>query len=280
MPSAQRLPLTPAGPVTPDSPVALDSPVTPDGPVTLAGRLTPHGPVTPDGPAADTSRGASAPIASQRRLFFLAAGLLVAGDAVFWAMLAAVQSDTGMAAWDGPVHYGLVATRNAMATAILAGVSAVTSPVCMAVAGLVLAAGWAIWKRELWRPALLLGAMAATFVLSTLIKHAVDRGRPPAADFLLGPDDALSFPSGHTFGTGVFLLVLAYLVAGSGRAGRPTAVVAYAAAAAGTALVALSRLYLGYHWLTDVTASVGLAVAVTGIVILADGLRTARGARP
>jgi membrane-associated phospholipid phosphatase len=41
----------------------------------------------------------------------------------------------------------------------------------------------------------------------------------------------------------------------------------------GTALVALSRLYLGYHWLTDVVASIGLAFAVTGAVILADGLR-------
>jgi len=45
-------------------------------------------------------------------------------------------------------------------------------------------------------------------------------------------------------------------------------------------VVAFSRLYLGYHWLTDVTASMGLAVAVTGIVILADGLRSARRARP
>jgi undecaprenyl-diphosphatase len=213
-------------------------------------------------------------MASQRRLFFLAAGLLVAGDTVFWTMLAAFQSGTGVAVWDGPVHDGLVAFRNPMATAVLSGVSTVTSPLWMTVVGLVFAVAWAFWKRELWRPGLLLGAMAATFVLSTLIKQAVDRGRPPAADFLLGPDDALSFPSGHTFGAGVFLLVLTYLFVG-GRGSRSTAVVAYAAAAAGTALVALSRLYLGYHWLTDVTASLGLAVAVTGLVILADGLGSA-----
>ena len=43
-------------------------------------------------------------------------------------------------------------------------------------------------------------------------------------------------------------------------------------------MVAFSRLYLGYHWLTDVLASMGLAVAVTGIVILADGLRATMAA--
>jgi undecaprenyl-diphosphatase len=118
--------------------------------------------------------------------------------------------------------------------------------------------------------------MAATFAVSTLIKHDVGRGRPAASDFLLGPDDALSFPSGHTFGAGVFLCVLSYLLVaarGTRTSKLSTSVLGFAAAAIGTLVVAFSRLYLGYHWLTDVLASLGLAVAVTGIVILADGLR-------
>lgn len=215
---------------------------------------------------------------SHRGLFFGAAGLLVAGDAIFWIMLAAVQSDSGLAALDGPVHDGLVASRNPLATAVLTAVTTVTSPLWMTVIGFALALGWAAWKREVWRPGLLIGAMAATFAVSTLIKHQVDRARPSASDFMLGPDDALSFPSGHTFGAGVFLSVLVYLLV-AGGVKRTTAVLAFAAAAAGTVVVALSRLYLGYHWLTDVLASMGLAVAVTGIVILADGLRTARTTR-
>jgi membrane-associated phospholipid phosphatase len=171
-------------------------------------------------------------MSSRRRRFFTAAGLLVAGDAVFWAMLAAVQSDSGIAAWDGPVHDALVASRNPLATAVLAAVSTVTSPFSMTVIGFAVALGWAAWKRELWRPALLVGAMAATFVLSTLIKHAVNRARPAAGDFLMGPDDALSFPSGHTFGAGVFLLVLAHLFV-STRGQRSTAVPAFAVAGGG-----------------------------------------------
>ncbi|WP_346960519.1 phosphatase PAP2 family protein [uncultured Arthrobacter sp.] len=226
---------------------------------------------------------------SQRAVFFGAAGLLVAGEAVFWLMLAAVQTDSGLALLDGGVHDALVEGRSPLATGLLAAVSTVTSPAWLLVIAGLLALGWAVRKRELWRPALLLGAMAATFGASALIKHEVARGRPSAADFLMGPDDALSFPSGHTFGTGVFLLVLVYLLLGSadGPRGplsrpvrRPTAVLAFSAAALGALLVGFSRLYLGYHWLTDVVASLGLAVAVTGIVILVDGLRAARKAVP
>ena len=207
----------------------------------------------------------------------------MAGEAVFWLMLAAVQTDSGLALLDGGVHDALVEDRSPLATGILAAVSTVTSPGWMTVIGGLLALGWAVWKREIWRPALLLGAMAAAFGVSTVIKHEVARGRPSAADFLMGPDDALSFPSGHTFGTGVFLLVLVYLLLGSAgarTARRSTAVLAFSAAALGTLLVAFSRLYLGYHWLTDVVASLGLAVAVTGIVVLVDGLRGARTADP
>lgn len=216
---------------------------------------------------------------SQHVLFFGAAALLVAGEAVFWLTLAAIQSNSGVAALDGPVHDSLVASRNSVATAALTAVTTVTSPLWMTVVGFVLALLWGIRKRELWRPALLVAAMAATFGLSTFIKHQVNRARPPTSDFLLGPDDAFSFPSGHTFGAGVFAVVLAYLVVS--RSGRTsTSVVAFAAAAAGTVVVAFSRIYLGYHWLTDVLASTGLAVAVLGIVILADGLRAARAPGP
>lgn len=204
-------------------------------------------------------------------------------------MLAAVQSDSGLARLDGPVHSALVDSRVPWATALMAAITTVTSPLWMTVIGLLAALGWALWKREIWRPALLLGAMAVTVVLSAVIKNEIGRPRPPASDFLLGPDDALSFPSGHTFGAGVFFLVLAYLLFSrrksrtkTGRTEGSTAAtgwVAGAVAVAGTALVALSRLYLGYHWLTDVVASIGLAIAVTGVVMLVDGLRMSQSAR-
>lgn len=207
---------------------------------------------------------------AQRPWFAVAAVLLVAGDAVFWLMFLAVQSDSGLALLDSPVHSWIVEWRNPVATALLAAVTTVTSPWWMTLIGVAVAGAWAFWKREIWRPSMLLGAMAVTVALSTFIKHQVGRARPPSADFLLGPDDALSFPSGHTLGTGVFLFVLAYLLL-SRSATRTTAVCGVAAAVAVTLLVAVSRLYLGYHWLTDVVASLGVALAVTGVAVFVDG---------
>lgn len=44
-------------------------------------------------------------------------------------------------------------------------------------------------------------------------------------------------------------------------------------------VVAFSWLYLRYHWLTDVTASLLLAIAILGLVVGVDALRpTARRA--
>jgi undecaprenyl-diphosphatase len=209
------------------------------------------------------------PRASQQVLFCWAGALLVAGDAVFWLMFAAVQSDSGLAALDGPVHSFLVDSRSPAVTALLAFVSAVTAPEVLTVAGAAFALAWIVWKRELWRPAVLMGAMLLAVVLTTLIKQLVSRSRPPASDFLLGPDDALSFPSGHTVGIAVFTVVLAYLVLS--RSGtRTTAVLGFCGALAVSVLVGFSRLYLGYHWLTDVVASLGVALAVAAVAVFTD----------
>lgn len=209
---------------------------------------------------------------TQQALFCWAGALLLVGDAVFWLMFAAIQSGSGLAAMDGPVHSLMVDSRSPAATALLACLTIVTSPEWLSVIGAVFALAWAVWKRELWRPAVLMGAMVLAVVATTLIKHAVGRSRPPSTDFLLGPDDALSFPSGHTVGIGVFTVVLAYLLL-SRTGTRTTAVLGFSGAFALTALVGLSRLYLGYHWLTDVVASCGVALAVAAVAVFVDAAR-------
>jgi undecaprenyl-diphosphatase len=214
-----------------------------------------------------------APRPSQRTLFLWAAALLLAGDAVFWTLYAQVQTTSGLVLLDGPVHDALLAIRGPLLTNLAAAVTTVTSPLWISVICVVLCTAWWIVRRELWRPALVLLAMAFTVVLTAAAKGWVARPRPPASDFLLGPDDALSFPSGHTAGAAVFLFVLAYFLASRSRQ-RSTAVLAPAAALAGALLVAFSRVYLGYHWMSDVLASLGLGLAVTAIMVFADAVRS------
>ena len=92
---------------------------------------------------------------------------------------------------------------------------------------------------------------------------------------LFGEDFTFSFPSGHVLGASDFLLVTAFLVF-SRRRNTGSAVVAFGVAGVGIFLSAVSRLYLGYHWVTDTMASVSISLVVLGAVIALDTWRTVR----
>ncbi len=211
----------------------------------------------------------------RQRLYATGAGLLVVGVVLFLLVLAAVTSGGGLALLDQPSHDWLVAHRNPVLTGVFEAVTTVSSPTYLTVIGIGFALVWAWRSRQLWRPGLLMAAMVATVALSYLIKHQVVRPRPPTSQMLMGPDDAFSFPSGHTMGAAVFVLVLSYLLLSrlSVPARLAPWVVAAAVVVVGVLTVALSRLYLGYHWLTDVTASMTLSLSILGLVIIVDSWR-------
>ena len=131
-----------------------------------------------------------------------------------------------------------------------------------------------LWAAMLWfrgrdRPAAiwLAGSMGLASVLILAGKHLVGRVRP-GIDLVLGPvDTSPAFPSGHTLGTTVFLgLVAAYV----GIRARTTLARAIAVAGwvLGSALMAASRVYLGYHWLSDVLAGIAIGTGVLSIAVL------------
>ena len=151
-----------------------------------------------------------------------------------------------------------------------------TGPVVLHVVVVVASLVWGVLGRSWWQAALLAGAMVLSTIVSVTLKGVIARPRPPVDAMLVpGAETTYSFPSGHTIGTATFLLVVAYLL----WVPRPTAawlLGGLALVAGGVVLVALSRLYLGYHFVTDVVASMALAVAVLGVVVAVDRRRAAR----
>jgi len=105
-------------------------------------------------------------------------------------------------------------------------------------------------------------AVAAGQVLSSLLKHLIDRARPDIVPHLAEVQTA-SFPSGHAMLSAVTYLTLGALAA---RIAPGRAVSAYILGLAilVTFAVGISRLYLGVHWPTDVLAgwSAGAAWAM------------------
>jgi membrane-associated phospholipid phosphatase len=104
-------------------------------------------------------------------------------------------------------------------------------------------------------------AMTVSVGLTVVVKLLVERPRPGAADRLGPVDHSYSFPSGHTLNSTVLLgLAVILLLPLIRRRGHRLAAIA------GASLLALaigwSRIYLGYHWTTDVIASWLLAVVV------------------
>lgn len=114
-------------------------------------------------------------------------------------------------------------------------------------------------RRQLTRAATFAVAMGGSAFLTVAVKLLVGRPRPGGVDRLGPVDTTYSFPSGHTLNSAVFLALVVWLLWPSMRhAGRVGLVASSGVLAAG---VAASRVYLGYHWLTDVLASGLVAIA-------------------
>lgn len=136
-------------------------------------------------------------------------------------------------------------------------------------AALLVAAFWAFTRRP---QTIVTGFLVLTLVggtsLDNLVKALVDRPRPafdPITSF-----SHSSFPSGHVVSATVVFLAFAIVFA-RGRGPRRLALLVVVALIPSVA-VALSRVYLGVHWTTDVAAGMLLAAAWTGAVARTVGI--------
>ncbi len=121
-------------------------------------------------------------------------------------------------------------------------------------------AAWLLWKRYTKAASHWLAVYIATGLLTWVLRNTAQVARP--ADFQTG----FSFPSAHTSMSMAVYGFLALMIARELQVQRRW--IPYSAAGLVIILIALSRLYLGVHWFSDVLAgfSLGLAwVALIGI---------------
>lgn len=214
-------------------------------------------------------------VTARRNLYRIAVGLMIVGVVFFTVILTGVLQHGGISAADEPVRSWLVTMRGEPATTIMIILAIVFGPVGLPIIVLIVTVAWGLAAKHAWRPMLLAGAMLTGVILAQVIGRIVERHRPPEDLMLFGADSTFSFPSGHVLGACDFLLVTTYLVF-SRRKNPVSAVIAFIVAGIGIFFAAVSRLYLGYHWLTDALGAFSISLVVLGGVIALDTWRTAR----
>ena len=212
---------------------------------------------------------------STKKCISLAVFSLVVGIAIFIVAYISMKQNIWIGSYNKPTLSWLIAHRDPQITNIM--------KIITTIAGLQIFAGilsigtiiWAFYKREIWRPFIFVSAVGIAAAVSTFFKSITMNGRPDQVNMIAPFELDYSFPSGHTISVVICLLVLGYLIYSRHYSfGRffSWAIITIL----GTGIVAISRLYLGYHWLTDVVASIGLGFIILALVIFIDRIFVSR----
>jgi membrane-associated phospholipid phosphatase len=190
-----------------------------------------------------------------RRGLVVSAALL-AGAVVIGVLVVAPATHPGVQAVDDAVWRFAGVVRNRPTTAVAIGLSWLGSAWVnwpLRIAALLLLA----WRRHWLRLAAFGLAVLSSEVLIGTVKAAVDRPRPP--DSLIATS-AAAFPSGHAIASAVTAVGLVLVLAppGPGRWRWEVRAVVFAT------VMALSRVYLRAHWLSDTVVGglLGAALAL------------------
>ena len=186
---------------------------------------------------------------------------------VFSWLALTTSNGTGLAPHDQSVTTWAADERYPALTAIMQVFTALGSTAGLTILTAICAV--LLFMRECRVRALVLTAtMVGSSLLTVVLKELFGRSRP-STDTLLGPSaSTASFPSGHSFNTAVFAGLLAGMVLMS-TASILYRLLAIMAAVGATLMVGASRVYLGYHWMTDVLAGWSLGLAWLCLVMLA-----------
>lgn len=200
------------------------------------------------------------------RGFYSAVGLfLVAGVALILAagLLFAELADRVMEgetqAFDDAVLLWLHERASTRLTGIALDVTALGAG--MVVWLVVIVASVFLWStRHRYSAVLLWVAMAGAGLINSTLKAFFARPRPQLFEWRTPYVGESSFPSGHSMGSAVAYLTLAYMVARL-ETSRGLRIFTYVVAAIIIVAVGISRMYLGVHYPSDVMAGWAMGVA-------------------
>jgi undecaprenyl-diphosphatase len=202
-------------------------------------------------------------------LLTVALGVVTGLTLAVGLLLEMVQTREGFARWDDSAARWGAAHTTGMTESILRVITQLGgTPVVIA---LCLGVSIVEYRRlPTWAvPAFTATVVVSQLVVTNLVKVSVGRERPDIAR-LVGVS-GFSFPSGHTAASAAVYAAIA-LVVGRGRDRRTKAILAGVAGGI-TVAVAMSRVMLGAHWLTDVIAGAALGWACFALCSIAYGGR-------
>ncbi|MGH3767109.1 MAG: phosphatase PAP2 family protein [Pseudonocardiaceae bacterium] len=185
----------------------------------------------------------------------------------FGQLLDGVVDSDGITVADRPVLRFLAVHRQPWSTTVATLITDAGSPVGTALTGVVVGVVLA-WLRRSWLPLLtmLLGG-AGIAAINTAVKNLVSRSRPPQSTAVVG-EHGFSFPSGHTTGTTVVWLLLAWMIGRWIISRRAARVALWAGALLMIGAVGVTRVYLGVHFPSDVLAGWSLGAAWAVVIAL------------
>lgn len=161
-----------------------------------------------------------------------------------------------------PTHELLRSLRHAPGDKVMMAFTLLGSGFVLFPAGFIILL-WLAWQKK-WRAALHWAVVLCLgFIVPLIFKHFIYSARPTG--LLHGPTTN-SFPSGHTFLSVMYFGFLAGLCASHLKNGIKT--IPYYIALFVVVLVALSRVYLGVHWLTDVLGSMFFGIFCYSLALI------------
>jgi undecaprenyl-diphosphatase len=188
-----------------------------------------------------------------------------AGDAFIDVAELVHANNPRLREFDALIHSWALTQRNRGATTFFNVMSTIGGPPGLAVIVVCVAILLAIMHRYRWMLYLVFTACGGA-LLDVELKRFFARSRPDVAE-MLRQAHGYSFPSGHAMGSTVVFCALSYLAFRAAKRWRWKAA-ALALAWTLIAAVALSRVYLGVHWISDVAAGIAagaLWVSVTTV---------------